>query len=576
MARAQGAIATRSDGMPTARELKRLKISPEVAWYLLERGYGLPENPPLHKTPEASQDPDAVFDPAAVDRVINAMRHMQHTKGSMAGTPLEPAVWQVAYIIAPVFGWLRKNEAGRWVRVVRTLFVDVPRKNGKTTLAGGLSLYLLGADGEQGAEIVAAATSRDQASFVFSPFKTLAEKSPAMRGRFRSRTNKVLHPGSGSVFEVVSSVADAQHGRNLHGAVVDELHVHKRRDLVDAIETGTAAREQPLVMILTTPDDGRPNTIYATKRRQIEQLANGSLKDPTTHGVVFGLPDRANPLNPANWAKANPNYPVSPTHDYLVSAAAKARTSPAELALFKRLHAGQRTRQTTTFLDLKKWDANARRSEPFEGLQGRHAFGGLDLASVSDLTALCWLLPEDEGYRALWRFWAPEAALPNLDRATSGNASREWVPAGWLRTTPGDVTDYDFIKAQIMQDAQVLDVESIGLDMWNATQLANDLQAEGLPLMKVRQGFATMSPAMKEIQRLVLRKQLLHDGNPVMQWCVDNLAVAIDPAGNVKPDKARSAEKIDGVSALANAVSEAMGSARAASAYDEGHGLLVV
>lgn len=573
----RAATATRSDGLPTARELKRLKLSPEVAWYLIDRGYGLPAHPPLHKTPEADGDPDAIFDPEAVDRVINAMKHMQHTKGALAGQPLEPAVWQVAYIIAPVFGWLRPNAASRWVRVVRTLFVDVPRKNGKTTLAGGLSLYLLGADGEQGAEIVAAATSRDQASFVFTPIKTLVDKSPALRGRFRSRTNKILHPASGSAFEVVSSVGDAQHGRNLHGAVVDELHVHKKRDLVDAIETGTAAREQPLVMILTTPDDGRPNSIYAAKRRQVEQLARGTLRDPTTYGVVFGLPDKASPLSPANWAKANPNYPISPTHDYLLSAAAKARTSPAELALFKRLHAGQRTRQTTTYIDLKRWDANASKPVAIEELRGREAFGGLDLGSVSDLSALCWLLPEEGGgYRAMWRFWAPEAALEHLDRSTSGNASKVWVPRGWLTLTPGDVTDYDFIKAAICSDAEQLEVQTIGLDMWNATQLANDLQAEGLPLMKVRQGFATMSPAMKEMQRLVLRKELTHDGNPVMQWCVDNLAVAIDPAGNVKPDKSRSADKIDGVSALANAISEAMSTERVAEAYSEGRGLLII
>lgn len=573
---------TPSDGddfeMPTAAELRRLKLSPEVAWYVLSRGWDLPEHPPLFKTPEGGSHPDAAFDAASVDHVIQAMRQLRHTQGRLAGQPLNPDSWQVAYIIAPVFGWLRPNQNGDWVRVTRTCYVDIPRKNGKTTIAGGLALYLTGADGEPGAQVVAAASTKDQASFVFSPIKQLVEKSPALRGRFKPLTGKVLHPRSGSVFQVVSSVADAQHGANLHGAVIDELHVHKTRDLVDALETGTGARDQPLILILTTPDAGKPNTVYAAKRRTIEQLARGSVKDPTTYGVVFGLPEKANPLNPANWPKANPGYPISPTHDYLVSAATKARTSPADLANFKRLHAGQRTRQTTTYIELKKWDQNrAGSGKPkptnLDDYAGVAAFGGLDLGSVSDLSALCWLLLQEDGYRAMWRFWCPEDSLDALDRSTAGSASREWVPAGWLTTTPGNVTDYEWIKAAIRADAEVLQVESIGLDMWNATQLANDLLEEGLPLMKVRQGYQTMNPAMQEIKRQVLRKGLQHDGNPVMRWCVDNLAVAMDPAGNVKPDKARSADKIDGVAALANAISEAINSNRDSDAY--GDGLLV-
>ena len=246
---------------------------------------------------------------------------------------------------------------------------------------------------------------------------------------------------------------------------------------------------------------------------------------------------------------------------------------------FRRLHAGQRTRQTTTYLDLKKWNSNKTagplRPLDINSLGGRQAFGGLDLGSVSDLTALCWLLPEDDGYRALWRFWCPEDALPSLDARTAEEASKTWLKQGWLTTTPGNVTDYGFIEAQILADAEILAVSSIGLDMWNATQLANDLAEDGLPIVKVRQGFATMSPALKEAKRRMLLRQLRHDGNPVMQWCVDNLAVATDPAGNVKPDKANSADKIDGVSALCNAITEAM-SGHVPSSYDENHGLMVV
>ena len=570
-------------GLPAAATLRRLKISREVAWYMVSRGFELPHHAPLIKTPEPSADPDAVFDENAVDRVIAAFRALRHTQGRWAGKPLEPAPWQVAYMIAPVFGWVKPSEHGGMVRVCRTLYVEMPRKNGKSTTAGGLALYLTGADNEPGAQVVAAASTKDQAKFVFAPIKKLAESSPRLKGRFKPLTDSVIHPRSGSYFAVISSIADAQHGANLHGAIIDELHVHKTPDLVETLESGTGSREQPLVVMITTADTGKPNTIYARKRRYMERLAKGVFSDPTTFGVVFGLPQRADPLNPANWPKANPNYPISPTHAYLESAANKARNSPAELASFKRLHAGQRTKAGTSWIQLTQWDRNAGAVVNRAALAGRTAYGGLDLGSVSDLTALCWLLPlpdGTDGYDALWRFWTPEDNVEALDERTAGSASL-WVQQGWLEVTPGNVTDYQWVRERVVEDCAHFDVESVGFDTWNSAQLTNDLLDDGVPLVETRQGYKTMSPAMKEAQRLILkgrrgRPGLHHGGNPVMRWMVDNLAVAIDPAGNVKPDKKNSADKIDGWSALMNAISEATSEAAlTSSAYDKDHGLTV-
>lgn len=558
-----------SFGLPSVAVLRRLKISREVAWYMTTRGHELPKHPPLIKTAEGSQVSGAVFDPEAVDKVLLSFSFLRHTQGALAGKPLNPDPWQIAYIIAPVFGWVRKNNAGDYVRVVSTLYVDVPRKNGKSTIAGGLALYLTGADGEQGAQVVAAASTKDQAGFVFAPVKKLAESAPALQGRFRPLTGKIIHPKSNSYFGVISSAADAQHGANVHGAIIDELHIHKTPDLVETLETGTGSRTQPLVCFITTADAGKPNTIYARKRRYVEQISKGVFKDPAWYGVVFALPDTADPLKPANWPKANPGYPISPTHEYLEKAARTARNSPAELAAFKRLHAGMRTRQTTAFLDLKSWDRNAGPRNAETDLADVEAFGGLDLGSVSDLTALAWLFPDDDagGYDVRFRFWTPEDNLEALDKRTAGAASKIWVPDGWLSITPGNVTDYDFIKAQVLADCETFDVQTIGIDRWNATQLSNDLLAEDVDLVKVGQGYITMSPAMKEIQRLALKgtrkaPMLRHAGNPVARWMVDNLAVATDAAGNVKPDKAHSGDKIDGVSALANAMSEVLNTDR--------------
>lgn len=528
-----------------------LKLSPEVAWYLEDRGWPLPTCVPKFKTPEPRTLRGARFDPERVDRVVAAFERMQHTQGEWAGRPLRPDPWQVAYMLAPVYGWVRKNDRGMWVRVVRTQYVEVPRKNGKTTAAGGQALYLTGADGEAGAQVLAAAAGKDQASFCFTPVKALADGSPALKAHFRTLQGKVLHPRSGSYFMVVSSIADLLHGANVHGAVIDELHIHKTRDLVDAIETGTGARSQPLVIIITTSDDGRQGTIYAEKRTYCEQLASGVITDPTFYGVIFGADETDDPFAEATWVKANPGYGISPTRQFMEAEARKAQQSPANRARFLRLHLGLRTKQETKYLDLGAWDANASMVDEAD-LVGRRCFGGLDLASTSDLCALAWDFPDGDGrHTVLWRHWCPEAAFERLNVRTAGQAA-VWRRDGWLSVTPGNVADYDYIRARINSDRERFDVAEVAYDPWNATQLVNDLMADDAPMVTYRQGFASMSSPTKELQRVVLEgdsgsPRYRHGGNPLVRWQVDNFAVEMDPAGNVKPSKRHAGDKIDGV-----------------------------
>lgn len=570
-------MATFSDPDPNAEVasaavLRRLKISPEVGWYLASRGIPLPEFPPLIKTPEPRRVPGSAFDASRVDRVLRVFHELRHTKGRLAGMPLDPDPWQIAYFLAPVFGWVHRDDDGFWVRIINDAYMDVPRKNGKSTISGGVGIYLTAADGEEGAEVLAAATTKDQAQFVFAPVKKLAEKSPALKGKVRATANRITHPRTGSYFQAVASVGDAQHGGNIHGAVIDELHLHRNGELVEAIETGTGSRSQPLVVKISTADEGKPNTVYSRNRDYIEKLARRVFIDPSRYGVVFAAEEKDDPHSELTWRKANPGYPISPTRRYLEAASRKAKNSPAELASFQRLHLGIRTKQKTRFILLRDWDRNAGewmdpRDESFKGAE---AWGGIDLASVSDITSLCWLLPQEvllggqwkAGYRAVWHNWIPEAAVEELDKRTNDSASF-WVKKGYITTTPGDVTDYDFIRAQILDDLEFYDVRSIGFDPYNATQLTNDLAAAGAPMVKVRQGFITLSPPLKETARLVRvgRRDaplLEHGGNPVARWAVDNLAVAIDAAGNVKPDKENAGDKIDPVAALVTAMSEAL------------------
>ena len=536
-----------------------LKLSPEVQWYLESRGIPLPDCPPRIKTPEPSDADGAVFDPERVDKVLQAFGHLRHTQGQWAGNPLKPDPWQVAYIIAPIFGWVRWDEdSDSYVRIIRKFYVDVPRKNGKSTLIGGLAVYMLAADNEPGAQIVTAATSERQAGFVFNPIKTLAEKSPALKKHVRTVSKKVIHPQSGSYIEVVSSVADAQHGANIHFGCIDELHVHKNPELVETIETGTGSRRQPLIGIITTADSGKQNTIYSRKREYIEQLARGAVSDPTSYGVVWAADPKDDPFAEETWRAANPGYGISPTRGYMRSAAAEAKQSPADLAKFQRLHLGLRTKQETKYLDLDVWDRNAGKIDEKE-LEGREAFGGLDLASTSDLCALAWMFPADEGFDVIWRMWTPEANLPNLDKRTAGMAT-VWAREGYLTITPGNVADYDYIRQQINEDREKFKVRGVAYDPWNSSQLVNDLVSDGAPMVKTRQGLVTLSAPTKELQRVLLegteeRPMLRHGGNPAVRWQADNFAVAMDPSGNVKPDKGNAADKIDAIAAVINALS---------------------
>lgn len=542
---------------PDPETLRRLKLSAEVGWYLVSRGIPLPDCPPAVKTPEAGEvSADARFDPERVDSVIATFCALQHTKGRWAGQPLRPDPWQVAYILAPVFGWVRWDEdADQWVRVVREAYIDVPRKQGKSTVSGGIGIHLTCRDGERGAEVVTAATTKDQAGFVFAPIKQLAEKSPKLRPYVRAYASKIVHPASGSYMQVISSVADAQHGANLHGGIIDELHLHKDAEMVEALSTGTGSRTQPLIVYITTADTGRSGTIYDRIRRRVEQLARRVFVAASTYGVVWAADEADDPFAESTWMKANPGYGVSPTRAYMREKAEKARQSPADLASFLRLHLGLRTKQETRYIDLAAWDDTAGMVDE-AALAGRSCRGGIDLSAVEDITALCWDFPGDDGgHEVLWRFWLPEDRLPDLDKRTAGQAA-VWVRHGWLRLTPGNVIDPDLIKVQVEADAQRFEVLSVGFDRWGAVDLVRRLGDEGLTMVPVGQGFASLSAPLKEMLRLVLGRNYRHGGNPVMRWMVDNLAVAMDPSGNVKPDKSKSGEKIDGVSAAVTALKE--------------------
>lgn len=551
--------------LPDADELERLKLSPEVAWYLVSRGIPLPDCPPAVKAPEAGEVlAEARFDPEAVDKVLRTFAHLRHTKGKWAGKPLTPDPWQVAYVLAPVFGWVHRNDDGRWVRVVTKLFCEVPRKQGKSTVCGGIGIHLTCADGEAGAEVIVGATGLRQAGYVFDPVKTLAQKSPSLRPHVKATGRKIVHRASGSVMECVPAIADAMHGGNLHGGIIDELHLHRDAEYIEAIETGTGSREQPLISFITTADDGQTTTPYARWYDLVEKLAERIITVASSYGVIWRAEETDDPFDEATWRKANPGAGISPSIRYLREAAEEARNDPTKLAGFMRLHLGIRTGLAKRYLPLDAWDRNAGMVDRAV-LAGRACWGGLDLATTSDLTALCWVFPDDElgGYDLIWRHWIPERAFKALDERTSEQA-KVWRRLGLLTVTDGDVTDYSFVRRDINADRELFDVRGIGYDRWNSSQLCVDLENEdAAPMVKIGQGFASLSAPLKEIKHELLSghdghdgrpaPRLRHGGNPLVRWQVTNLRVEEDAAGNVKPSKKRSMDKIDALSAATDA-----------------------
>ncbi len=523
------------------------------------------------------------FDVGAVVKVVRALRALRHTKGKWAGRPFEPEPWQIVWIIAPIWGWKRPDGQ----RIIRTVWIEIPRKNGKSTLASGLALVLLCADGEAGAEVYAAAGSTNQARIVFDEAKKMANASPFLKGKLRPLRSVIEVPRTGSYFRVLSRMADAAHGLNVHGAVVDEVHVHKSRDLIDAIETGTGAREQPLVIFITTADEGAPETIYAEKHERAVQLSRRLIDDPATYGVIWAATEDEDPYSEDTWRHANPGYGVTVRPDWIREEAEKARTTPTYFATFARLILNRRVRVQKRWLPLAAWDATAGLLKA-EELEGRECYAGLDLSSTTDITALVLLFTFEDHYRVLPFFWVPEDTV--LKRTKEEHLPYEtWVREGWIQTTPGNVIDYAAIRAKITGVAtddegnrvhlpclaDRYQIRELGYDPWNAMQVVLQLQEDGLTCVEVRQGYASMSAPSKQLIAWVLGKKLRHGGNPVLRWMADNLVMRTDPAGNIKPDKEKSTEKIDGMVALIEAVDRAVRHESQESTYEE-HGLATV
>ncbi len=516
---------------------------------------------PLVLAHQAPQREGAYFDVSAARRAIAAIETMKHTKGRWGGTPLTLAPWQKVWIIAPIFGWLWFDpELGRPVRVARTVWIEVPRKAGKSTLSSGIGLVLLLADREIGAEVYAAAGSLPQAERVFDDAKRMALTSRAIRGRVEVLRGLIRVPRTGGVFRALSKIAETAHGLNVSGAIVDEVHVHKRRDLIDAIETGTGARDQPLVVFITTADEGTEGSIYDEKHTYTRRCADDVVSDPGHYGVIWAAEEADDPFDPATWRKANPGLGVSPSLAYMRREANKAKSTPSYFPTFCRLSLNRRMRASSRWLPLTLWDENNGAVND-RSFRYRRAWGGVDLSAVSDLSA--WVLAVESRkpgveLELVARFWLPEERVDELEQQLQVPL-RQWVADGLLTLTEGDAIDYGAIERQIIADCRRLDVQRVSYDRMFAGQLVQRVEQKtrGVDVVPVAQTYLGMSPGCKELERLLREGRIHHGGNPVLRWNASVVEVYRDGNDNlrpVKPDRGKSSARIDGIAAAVMAL----------------------
>ncbi len=535
------------------------------------------------------------FDPAEVRRVLEfSWKNGRHVKGELAGRRLRPDLWQVLYVLAPVFGWRQADGS----RFFRELFLEVPRKNGKSTLASVLALYLLMADSnlktgrlfEAGAEVYAAATTTEQAKNVFGPAEAMVRASRTLFDRLGIRAGHSLtYERTVSRFEVISgdpSKAEEKMGGNVSGAIIDETHVHRDARLIETIESGTVGRSQPLVCHLTTAGTDTEGTIYAEKHDLAVAIGEGKVTDLRTWAVVYSIPEGLLERwdEPEVWRVANPGLGISVSIDYLEDSAKKAKRSERKRLAFLRLHLNVRTSTVSRWIDLDLYDRGARNGATHvgtidPGVRGLVGFAGLDLSSSLDLSALAVVVPrwvpdpgdpefEIEILEVVLRVWTPVERIrrrPPRERELFA----AWARDGWLRLCPGETIDYDAIELEAFRLADELELERLSFDRWGSKQILQHLREGELEVAELGQGFAGISPAMKETERIIAEGRLWTGANPVLRYAFENLAVEQDAALNVKPNRARSSGHVDPAVAVVMAVDGYARSLFSESVYEE-------
>ena len=512
-----------------------------------------------------------VFDEARGARACRFVELLPHIKGewakpvyidgriSYATVKLED--WQV-FILINLFGWLHQITG---LRRFRRLYEEVARKNAKSTIAAGLLLYTLVADAEPGAHCYSAATTGEQAREVFDVARNMAMREAEFRSRFGVTVgaHDVTVPESASSLKPLNAEGSTLDGLNIHAAVVDELHAHKTRALWDVLDSATGARSQALIAAITTAGSNRAGICYEQRDYSIKVL-EGTIEDDTWLAAIFTLDEGDQWHDPTVWRKANPNLGVSVKLDDMEAAARKAMATPSAQGNFLTKRLNVWVNADSAWMDMQAWDRCADRSLKLADVKHLPCWIGLDLASKVDMAAKVRVFHDADAdlYYLIGAYYLPARTVEGGDNSQYDG----WRRAGHITVTPGEVTDYDVIEEDLRTDMAGLDVQQIGFDPWQATQLAGHMLEEGAPMVELRQTVQNMSEPMKQLEALVLRGKLRHDGNPAMTWMMSNVVCHRDVKDNIYPRKERAENKIDGPVAAIMSLGRAMAQAPAENA----------
>ena len=509
-----------------------------------------------------------MFDEAKAQRAVEFIRCLKHTKGRWRGQAFDLLPWQET-IIRDVFGMVKEDG----FRQYNTAYVEIPKKNGKSELAAGVALYMTCGDNEWGAEVYGCASDRQQASIVFDVAVDMVEQCPALKRRIKPvmSVKRLVYKPTNSFYQVLSAEAYTKHGLNVHAVIFDELHSQPNRELFDVMTKGSGdARTQPLFFLITTAGTDRHSVCFE-QHQKAEDILCGRKVDPTFYPVIYGAADDADWTSEEVWYRANPSLGHTIDIGKVRNACLSARDNPTEENIFRQLRLNQWVKQSTRWMQMEKWDACAFPVDEGE-LLGRECYGGLDLSSSIDITAFVLVFPprdDTERYVFLPFFWIPEENM--VRRVRRDHVPYDvWEKQGFLETTEGDVIHYGFIERFIEELGKRFHIKEIAFDRWGAVQMVQNLEGLGFTVVPFGQGFKDMSPPTKRLMELVLERNVAHGGHPVLRWMMDNIFVRTDPAGNIKPDKEKSTEKIDGAVAAVMALDRAVRNGGSiGSVYDE-------
>jgi phage terminase large subunit-like protein len=492
------------------------------------------------------------YDKAKADRAVAFIENLCHTKGKWAGKKFLLLPWQ-EQIVRDLFGIVGENGKRQFL----TAYIEIPKKQGKSELAAAIALYLLYADNEPSAEVYGAACDRSQASIVFDVAKQMVQMSPALlkRSKITAATKRIVNYSNAGYYQVLSAETGTKHGLNVSGLVFDEIHAQPNRKLYDVLTKGSGdAREQPLFFIITTAGNDKNSICYELHTKALDIKA-GRKKDNTFYPVVYGLTEQDDWNEEANWYKANPSLGHTISIERVREAYKNALENPAEENVFKQLRLNIWTSATVCWIPDHIYNRGDLPID-MDSLHGRECYGGLDLSSTSDITAFVLVFPprtEDEKYVVLPFFWLPEDT-PDLRCRRDHVLYDVWELQGYIQTTEGNVVHYGFIEKFIEELGEKYHIKEIAFDRWNATQMVQNLEGMGFTVVPFGQGYKDMSPPSKELYKLLMEGKINHGGHPVLKWMAQNVVMHQDPAGNIKPDKEKSVEKIDGIVATIMAI----------------------